>query len=164
MLLPEPKFEKYRILFDRVAHFNNIEDWESCESEEAFKAIEDLSLRIVGTTRNIEYEYGRQPNSSKFSSRTLDIDILLYGNLQGNFDGLILPRDEITQNAFVLLPLQEIAPTLELPGANKSIAQLWREYDKNQQVLYPIDFFWRGKNVSAPAQYLEPSSDLTIDE
>ena len=40
----------------------------------------------------------------------LDIDVLLYGELVGNFDGLVLPRAEILKNAFVLWPLSLMAP------------------------------------------------------
>lgn len=54
---PEKSFEEVRVLFDRAAYFNDKEDWESPESEEAFKAIDDLSLRIVDVSRNVEYEH-----------------------------------------------------------------------------------------------------------
>ena len=52
----------------------------------------------------------------------LDIDVLLFGDLVGNFDGLILPRAEILKNAFVLWPLSLIAPDRVHPGVGKSFA------------------------------------------
>ncbi|RLA20495.1 MAG: 2-amino-4-hydroxy-6-hydroxymethyldihydropteridine diphosphokinase [Gammaproteobacteria bacterium] len=76
----------------------------------------------------IENEHGRTRNEQKFSSRTLDLDLLLYGNLicpEKN-----IPRDEIESYAFVLEPLAEIAPTHLHPVKNSSYQDLWAQYDK----------------------------------
>lgn len=89
--------------------------------------------------REIENTNGRDRNSSKFSGRTLDIDILLYDDLVGVVDGVTLPRDEILKNAFVLKPLCDLIPKLIHPTANKTIAQLWKEYDKSRQKLWSVD-------------------------
>ena len=56
----------------------------------------------------IEADNGRYAPERK--GLPLDIDVLLYGEQVGNFDGLILPRAEILKNAFVLWPLSLIAP------------------------------------------------------
>lgn len=55
--------------------------------------------------------------------RTLDLDILMYDGLQWNEDYLILPHPRMHQRAFVLQPLQEIAPNCHIPGRG-SIADL----------------------------------------
>lgn len=73
----------------------------------------ELSRRL----RGIEEANGRVRNGPKFSSRTLDIDILTYGDLVGVHDGIELPRDEVTKYAFVLRPLADIAPNDVLPGS-----------------------------------------------
>jgi hypothetical protein len=54
---PEEAFEKYKSLFERTAHFSEIEDWESEESENAFQAVDDLRLKIIDTTDSTEYEH-----------------------------------------------------------------------------------------------------------
>ena len=77
----------------------------------------------------------------------LDIDVLMYGDLHGNFDGLILPRAEILKNAFVLWPLSLIAPQLVHPGAGKSMAQLWSEA-RIDQVLAPVPFLWHERQLT----------------
>lgn len=82
----------------------------------------------------------------------LDIDVLLYGDQVGNFDGLVLPRAEILKNAFVLWPLSLIAPDRLHPGVEKSFSSLWEEAQIDQ-VLAPVAFSWRG-------QPLTPSSML----
>src|SRR3954470_8313521 len=60
--------------------------------------------------KKIEDQNDRVRTGPKFSPRTLDIDILTYGDFVGTESGVELPRTEITNNAFVLLPLAEIAP------------------------------------------------------
>ena len=85
----------------------------------------------------IEADNGRYAPERK--GLPLDIDVLLYGDLHGNFDGLILPRAEILKNAFVLWPLSLIAPQLLHPGAGKSMARLWDEACIDQ-VLSPVPF------------------------
>lgn len=91
------------------------------------KEIEDLNGRIRG--------------SKKFAPRTLDLDLLLYDDLVecNNYE---LPRAEILTNAFVLLPLAEIAPQALHPVTGQSYQMLWDAYDQSKQILWPIDFNW----------------------
>lgn len=88
----------------------------------------------------IEDEHGRDRSGPRFSSRTLDLDLLLYDDLVLEEKGLSLPRDEILKNAFVLWPLAEIAPALVHPQAGKSYAELWASFDKSKETLQPIEF------------------------
>ncbi len=90
--------------------------------------------------RDIEDAHGRDRSGPKFSSRTLDLDLLLYDDLKLDENGLKLPRGEILKNAFVLWPLAEIAPDLKHPEAGISYAELWSAFDKSKETLYPIDF------------------------
>ncbi|WOX06981.1 2-amino-4-hydroxy-6-hydroxymethyldihydropteridine diphosphokinase [Microbulbifer pacificus] len=100
----------------------------------------ELALRL----RNIEDANGRVRSGPKFSARTLDIDILTYDDLTGEVDGVKLPRGEILKNAFVLLPLSELAPDLVHPVQGKSYQQLWEEYDQASQKLWAVEFNWPG--------------------
>jgi len=100
----------------------------------------DLPVGILSKTlKTIEDKYGRDRTYPKFSGRTLDIDILTYDNLVGDIDGVQLPRDEITKNAFVLLPLANIAPDEIHPEQQVSYARLWFFYDKTSQKIWPVD-------------------------
>jgi len=82
----------------------------------------------------LEDRHGRTRNVPRFSSRTLDIDIVLFGDhvLKGP-SNLEVPRPEL-KYAFVLKPLVEIAPDVVHPVFDKTLAQLWREFPASQDV------------------------------
>jgi 2-amino-4-hydroxy-6-hydroxymethyldihydropteridine diphosphokinase len=103
--------------------------------------------QVAKALRDIEFANGRQVNAKKYSPRTLDLDLLLFDDLILNSPAQI-PRAEITENAFVLWPLAEVAPKLNHPILQQSYQQLWQAYDKTQQQLTKVDFFWQ----SRPAQ------------
>jgi 2-amino-4-hydroxy-6-hydroxymethyldihydropteridine diphosphokinase len=96
--------------------------------------------QLSDALKKIEDDNGRVRTGPKYSPRTLDIDILTYGDLVGEEAGVELPRAEITENAFVLLPLAELAPHELHPRLKKSYAELWASYNQNAQVLWKIDF------------------------
>jgi len=83
----------------------------------------------------IEDLHGRRRDGPKFSSRTLDIDLLLYDDLCLQQGKLSLPRDEILRYAFVLRPLADIAPQLIHPQTGTSMAELWQNFDHHSQPL-----------------------------
>lgn len=108
--------------------------------------VAELSRRF----KQLEAENGRRRDVPKFSARTLDLDILTYGDTVGLVDGVELPRSEILKNAFVLRPLADIAPEEVHPVCAKSYGQLWREYSTGQK-LWPVDFNWQGRQISNAA-------------
>jgi 2-amino-4-hydroxy-6-hydroxymethyldihydropteridine diphosphokinase len=85
---------------------------------------------ITKQLRQIEKDQGRTRDSRRYAARTLDLDLILYGDLIISDGRLQLPRDEIERYSFVLEPLVEIAPALIHPVSKKSIAEIWRNFDK----------------------------------
>jgi 2-amino-4-hydroxy-6-hydroxymethyldihydropteridine diphosphokinase len=116
-------------------------------------SIADLSEAI----KKIEDDHGRVRTGPKYRPRTLDIDILTYGDFVGVKESIELPRAEITKNAFVLLPLSEIAPNELHPQFKKSYAELWSTYDQSSQILWPVKFVWKGETTE-----FEFNSDVEI--
>lgn len=94
----------------------------------------------VALFKQIEDQFGRDRSAAKFSGRTLDLDLLTYDNLICQ-QPVELPRAEITENAFVLWPLAELAPDVLHPSSGKTYASLWHGYSK-QQKLWPVPFNW----------------------
>lgn len=105
--------------------------------------IAELSVRF----KQLEADNGRRRDLPKFSARTLDLDILTYDQEVGTVQGVELPRGEILDNAFVLRPLAEIAPTEVHPVCGECYRDLWLAYDRDQK-LWPVDFNWRGQRIS----------------
>lgn len=98
-------------------------------------------LAVVEQLKRIEREHGRPASSPKFTSRTLDLDLLLYDQLIMN-DGVELPRRDISHCAFVLWPLAEIAADTIHPVKGQCYAAMWSAFDKTQQSLHPVSFPW----------------------
>lgn len=100
---------------------------------------------LSAALREIENNNGRRRGELRFAARTLDIDILTWGDVTGVVDGVTLPRPEILANAFVLLPLAELLPDATHPEAGVTYAALWAAYDQTRQALKRIDFDWHGR-------------------
>ncbi len=99
----------------------------------------DLALDALARwLRQLEYANGRQRNASRNSPRTLDIDILTFGDLCGTEHGICLPRPEILESAHVLGPLAELAPRDIHPGNGRSYGELWAEFP-GQALIHPVD-------------------------
>jgi 2-amino-4-hydroxy-6-hydroxymethyldihydropteridine diphosphokinase len=114
-------------------------------------ATTELTITQVATAlRDIEFANGRQLDAKKYSPRTLDLDLLLFDDLILDHPAQI-PRAEITENAFVLWPLAEVAPELKHPILKQSYQQLWQTYDKKQQ-LTKVSFSWQGQFKSSTTQ------------
>ncbi|MGZ8214949.1 MAG: 2-amino-4-hydroxy-6-hydroxymethyldihydropteridine diphosphokinase [Methylosarcina sp.] len=86
---------------------------------------------IAKQLRQIELEHGRTRDCKKFSSRTLDLDLILYGDLIISDGRLQIPRDEIEYYAFVLEPLAEIAGDRKHPVKQMSYREMWEKFDKS---------------------------------
>ena len=104
--------------------------------------------QLARQLRHIEMEHGRPANAPRFSARQLDIDILTHGQLSGTVEGVVLPRGEILENAFVLCPLAELAGAAVHPVAGRTYLELWQRYDRDSQPLQKVDFSWRGRWIS----------------
>lgn len=77
------------------------------------------ALDLLHSLQRIEHEQGRVRTGERWGARTLDLDLLLYGDQQIDVPELIVPHVGLSERAFVLYPLFEIAPQLRVPGKGK---------------------------------------------
>ncbi|GHA66042.1 2-amino-4-hydroxy-6-hydroxymethyldihydropteridine diphosphokinase [Photobacterium aphoticum] len=101
----------------------------------------NTSLSLVtlqATLKQLELQYGRSPSAKKNQSRTLDLDILLYGDCVS--DTPAIPRADIFKFAFVLRPLMELCPDRVIPGDGRTVRQVWQAFDR-EQALWPVEDF-----------------------
>ncbi len=85
---------------------------------------------LLHTLLNIEKQFGRV-RRERWGARTLDIDLLLYDNLTLTLPQLQIPHPRMTDRAFVLIPLAEIAPNWIEPVSGRTIATLAQQIDRS---------------------------------
>lgn len=90
----------------------------------------DMLLRI----KRFEKEMGRENRGGSDRSRTIDIDILLSGHLIVSEKDLIIPHPRMTERAFVLVPLNEIAPEVIHPVLKKKMINILKELHSSENV------------------------------
>jgi len=101
-----------------------------------------LPLELLETVHTIERELGRIRERPK-GPRTVDIDILLYGDCMFRGETLVLPHPRMLERRFVLEPLNEIAPSLRIPPESKTVAELFCELKDPAQVRCNGPLNWR---------------------
>jgi len=96
---------------------------------------------LKGELECVETQCGRLRNAPKWAPRAMDLDILLFGERVQDTPGLVLPRPDLLRWGFMLGPLAELAPQLVHPVADRTIAELWREFDQQAHPLLvvPLD-------------------------
>lgn len=87
-------------------------------------------IELLDCTQKIELEQGRVRKDERWGPRTLDLDIVLYGNEVIDSERLTIPHYGMKEREFVLYPLAEIAPSLQLPDGTELTALL-KIVDKN---------------------------------
>jgi 2-amino-4-hydroxy-6-hydroxymethyldihydropteridine diphosphokinase len=103
---------------------------------QVIKAITELDpFDVFAFIKEIEVSMGRQ-ETFRFGPRLIDLDILFYDELVLDTPKLTIPHPRITERAFVLLPLDEIAPDLIHSGLGKTIHQLKSSVDASSVKLF----------------------------
>jgi 2-amino-4-hydroxy-6-hydroxymethyldihydropteridine diphosphokinase len=97
------------------------------------------AMELRSWLRDLENHHGRRRDLPKFSDRTLDVDILLFGDLCSDDPELTLPRPETLRFAHVLRPLAELAPRVTYPGRKESLGELWAQSKLRSVPLEPLD-------------------------
>jgi 2-amino-4-hydroxy-6-hydroxymethyldihydropteridine diphosphokinase len=105
----------------------------------AFDSAEPVET-VHAALHTIEDRHGRDRSQPKYSPRTLDLDLLLYGDRVVREDRLVLPRPDVDQVAFVLAPLAELAGERSHPARQATFTELWACFDGiGAHDLVPVD-------------------------
>lgn len=96
---------------------------------------EEGPAEILERLAELETNAGRDRSAGKFSSRTLDLDLLLYGD---RIDAALkLPHPDIERYAFVLKPLADLAPDLRHPVTGVAFSEHWESFTGSRD-LRPV--------------------------
>ncbi|WP_340480512.1 2-amino-4-hydroxy-6-hydroxymethyldihydropteridine diphosphokinase [Vibrio anguillarum] len=95
---------------------------------------------FVAQLRAIESRWGRDPQAKKFQDRTLDLDIILFGE-EISVQDPELPRSDIFKYPFVIQPLYDLSPERIVPNDGRSVRQIWQQAI-NLESLTPVKLWF----------------------
>lgn len=128
-LIISPVYESEPVGFAGKNFFNLVIGFDSV------KKPEEISTGL----HEIESSFGRNSGRGQLSSRTLDLDLLLYGDLIIDGNGLQIPRKDILKYAFVLRPLADMAADRVHPVSGRHYIDLWHSFDQQSQKLWQVN-------------------------
>jgi len=86
---------------------------------------EDEVTGVRQQLQSIEAACDRPPGAPKWAPRTMDLDILLFGEKVSNEPGLVIPRPDLLKRPYMLKPMADIAPDVQHPTLQQSMRELW---------------------------------------
>lgn len=110
---------------------------------------EDDVRKVIEHLHEAESLCGRARHAPKWAPRSMDLDILLFGDRVCDEPGLVLPRPDLVRRAYMLGPAAEIAPDTVHPALGVTLADLWRNFAQGEHPLVAVELQW-----TAPGQML----------
>lgn len=92
-------------------------------------------LELLERLKSLETEVFHRTPSERWGARSMDLDILLYGELVFTCDRLTIPHPRLAERRFALQPLADIAPDLTHPTSGKRIIELLTELTSTEKVV-----------------------------
>ena len=92
----------------------------------------------VERLRHFEALCGRPRHAPKWAPRSMDLDLLLYGDLVCESDDLTLPRPDLLKRAYMLGPAAEVAPDFRHPTSGATLSELWAHSEHRAHALTPV--------------------------
>ncbi len=117
----------------RTSSFYRTPPWGDEQQDDFINAVVQIEtslepLNLLGELKTIENLMGRKRSGRRWGPRLIDIDLLLYGDQQLHMDELEVPHSRMHERAFVLIPLAELDPELDIPGRG-SVENLLQQID-----------------------------------
>lgn len=114
----------------------------------AFDTDDDVRT-VLGHLHEAEAACGRARNAPKWAPRSMDLDVLLYGDTVADQPGLVLPRPDLVRRAYMLGPMAELAPDLVHPTLGSTMRELWQAFDRQAHAMQPVDLGWSAQSANA---------------
>ena len=105
----------------RVSSVNETEPWGYANQPMFLNAVAEVDTplparRLLDHLLDVERRLGRERVGARWGPRTIDLDLLLYGEEAIDEPGLVVPHPRLLRREFVLKPLAELVPSLKIPG------------------------------------------------
>jgi 2-amino-4-hydroxy-6-hydroxymethyldihydropteridine diphosphokinase len=88
--------------------------------------------------QSIEAACDRPKDAAKWAPRTMDLDILLFGDLVSNEPGLVIPRPDLVKRPYMLKPMADIAPEVRHPTLGKTMRELWEGFSGGEHSMIEV--------------------------
>jgi 2-amino-4-hydroxy-6-hydroxymethyldihydropteridine diphosphokinase len=96
----------------------------------------ELTLaQVLERLHAIEAQCGRERDAPRWAPRSMDLDVLLFGDLICDEPRVKLPRPDLLKRAYMLGPLAALAPAVVHPTERRTIGELWHSFDRDAHVL-----------------------------
>ena len=116
--------------------------------------------QIIANLERLHKRARRRRQANPFCSRTLDLDLLMYGDMVR--PELKLPHGDIQKYGFVLGPLAEIAPNLRHPVTGQTMSALWADFDRAAHPMTRVELDFSDALVLNYQPILRPPSTAMI--
>ncbi len=93
---------------------------------------------VIDRLHEAEAVCGRERDAPRWAPRTMDLDILLYGDRVSEEPGLRLPRPDLVRRAYMLGPMAELAPELRHPTLGLTMRELWQRFDRARHPMVEV--------------------------
>ena len=88
--------------------------------------------------QRVEAACDRPPDAPKWAPRTMDLDILLFGDLVSDAPGLKIPRPDLLKRPYMLKPMADIAPDVRHPTLGKTMSELWAAFEGDEHSMVEV--------------------------
>lgn len=95
--------------------------------------------RVLERLHEVEAACGRARGASRWAPRSMDLDLLLYGDRVSHEPGLRLPRPDLVRRAYMLRPMAELAPEVRHPTLGLTMRELWARFDSAAHPMREVD-------------------------
>lgn len=99
---------------------------------------EDEVTDVRQQLQRVEAACDRPPDAPKWAPRTMDLDILLFGDLVSNEPGLKIPRPDLIKRPYMLKPMADIAPDVRHPTLGKTMRELWESFEDAEHAMVEV--------------------------